>query len=365
MNWAPQSLPPCAALLLHSLSPQPFLSGCLALSPFMSAPRGTALGELIAQLSALAAQEDTVQRAIRIALGCAASSGELSAVASSPPPLSRATSVAARSRSRSRAPLPKRPPRRVDQPRGSVVMDGGLGAVCGCQKQPPRPRRRRYPLSWQAVVAALPAAAYLPDPSFPAFLLVLACSQRLLRVAFWCRPSRSVSSTLRLQPTSLLAVSRAGSLPLSSVCRQARGPGLRGCAPAAGYLPDPSFPPRSSSPSPALCCVSSCRCAARPAPRPAQPAAGGPRRRLGVRAPSARAPAASSSDALSAATATAQSSVVPAVNPRLTRERARRKPSMPRCVTNVLAAQAQVCKLLPFRGPSPSHCRAGPCAGVH
>ena len=46
--------------------------------------------------------------------------------------------------------------------------------------------------------------------------------------------------------------------------RGIRGPGRRGCAPAAAYLPDPSFPPRSSSPSPAPSAPCAPSCGARP-----------------------------------------------------------------------------------------------------
>ena len=47
----------------------------------------------------------------------------------SPAPSSRSSSVA-RSRSRSPAPLPSGAPRRICQPRGSVALDSGIGAVC-------------------------------------------------------------------------------------------------------------------------------------------------------------------------------------------------------------------------------------------
>ena len=56
-----------------------FVLGPFCLSPFMSDSRCTALRELIAQLSARAAQEDAVQEAIRTALRSAASSEVVSA----------------------------------------------------------------------------------------------------------------------------------------------------------------------------------------------------------------------------------------------------------------------------------------------
>ena len=76
---------------------------------------------------------------------------------------SRASSVVARSRSRSPPPLPKRAPRRISQPRGSVVVDTGIGAVCGLAAKM-SPTAPTLCTRLQVSTAAPPPAVMGPPP---------------------------------------------------------------------------------------------------------------------------------------------------------------------------------------------------------
>ena len=180
----------------------------------MSAPRGTALRELISQLSALAAQGDAVQRAIRAALGSAASCGDPSAAAFSTPsppsafscplgccPLSHLLTCA-----------PSQAGATARQPATLVCCHGQWhwgGMWLGCQEWPNRLHSLHSPPP-SAVMGPPPGAAraaLLPRPTF----LTLPSRRAPPRPRpLPVRPTRSVTGTLRLQPTGRVAVSRAG-----------------------------------------------------------------------------------------------------------------------------------------------------------
>ena len=188
-------------------------------------------------------------------------------------------------------------------------------------------------------------------PSLPAIAFSCLLSRCPLSLSLACAPSgRHGASTSHAGPFDVdsgigavcgLAAKSSRTAPtpctrLQSVVPQSavmgpppgpsRGPGCRGCAPAAACLPDPSCP-LSSSPSPAL----RAPVAPRPAVAPlAQPPARSARSRRATspsqgHAPTAKAPAALFSDAQTAAAATAQIPTELVATPRQLRERARHK----------------------------------------
>ena len=183
----PQPFLPLLALPSRCpLTPHPIFSGRLVLLLLMSAPRGDALREFIAEFSPLAAPDDAVQRATRAALGSAASRGAPLVCGFGapfprrprvPPQWRRAFSLVCQ-----RSSLSGRCASREDPSSWIAVCDLAPKAV---QSLPPfalssRHSRTRSPPSWVlrlgsrgvlvAVVALQPRATFQTPPSTRTFL---------------------------------------------------------------------------------------------------------------------------------------------------------------------------------------------------